>query len=332
MAFKGRRTVDFARGIAWLACGAAMLAAPRSAEAQAPATAPGFYIEAEGQRVFGGSDFQAGLAPDASLASLHALKKDEGDGWGGALAVGYAWHDGWRAALRYRRLEADTGGGPMEPMVIAFVPSLDLAAGGAPLPLYDVLTQVESKTSFIDLLAGKEIPAGAGRLELFGGLTYAAIDRDVSLVDCSCSGLAVHYGSSFEGVGPKIGFRGGIPVSGGLQLVGGGSMAVLFGRSEFKNFLSQPDGMGLPVTPVTDKDSRTVGAFDAEAGLAFAIGTGTLTLGYRIDAWLGALDTDQRVSKDMIALGVPPIGDRHDDFVAHGPFARFAMPLAGAGD
>jgi hypothetical protein len=331
MAFDRQISRGFALDVALLA--AALLAAPAGAWAQTSAPLPGFSIEIEGQRVFGASDFDAGLVPDLSPSGFHVLERDEGEGWGGALALGYTWANGWNAAVRYRRLEADTGGGPMEPIVIPFVPSLDLVpgSGGFPFPLADVLTRVESSASLLDLLASKDIPGGAGRLELFGGLTYATIDRDISLIDCSCTGLAVHYSSTFEGIGPKVGFRGGIPISGGVHLVGGGSAAVLFGTSEFKNSMSQPDGFGLDVVPFKDKGSRTVGAFDAEAGLAFALGAGTFTLGYRIDAWLQALDSDQRVSEDMLAV-VPPIGDRHDDFVEHGPFVRFAMPLAGVGN
>jgi hypothetical protein len=31
----------------------------------------------------------------------------------------------------------------------------------------------------------------------------------------------------------------------------------------------------------------------------------------------------------MIGFGFPAIGDRHTDFIEHGPFARFSLPLAG---
>lgn len=323
------RISNFAQRCRRLALGAAMLTAPSFAWAQAPATVPGLFVEAEGQWVFGASDFEAGLALDSGLSSFHELTRDEGDGWGGALTLGYAWGNGWSAAVRYRHLAADTGGGPMEPLVIAFVPSFD---GGAPLDLYDVLTRVDSRASLLDLLASKEIPGGGGRFELFGGLAYVNLDRDISLIDCSCSGLAVHYSSRFEGIGPKVGFRGGVPIGGGAHLVGGGSVAVLFGQSTFKNSVSQPDGLGLPVDPVKETEDRTVGAFDAEAGLAFAFGAGSLTVGYRIDAWLDALDSDQRVSEDLLFFGFPAIGDRHDDFVEHGPFVRFAMPLANVGN
>jgi len=323
MAFNLKTIRGFALGVA----GVAMLAAPACARAQTGAVVPGFHVEAEGQRVFGASDFDAGLAADLSLLTFGAFSRDEGDGWGGALTLGYAWSNGWRASLGYRRLEADTNGGPIVPVVIAFVPSLDLALGGTPFDFYDVLVRVESTTSMIDLMASKEFFGSFGRVELFGGLRYATVDRDISLIDCDCSGLAVHYSSTFDGAGPKVGFRGGVPIGGGMQLVGGGSVAVLFGQSEFRNSMSQPDGFGLPVVPVKDKDGRTVGAFDAEAGLAFAMETGTLTVGYRIDAWLGALDSDQRVSADFRTLGFPSIGDGHDDLVEHGPFVRFAAPL-----
>ena len=43
----------------------------------------------------------------------------------------------------------------------------------------------------------------------------------------------------------------------------------------------------------------------------------------------GALDTDQRVSPLVASVGFPQIGDGHADFIEHGPFARFTLPLAG---
>jgi len=327
MAFVRRRISASAPCLAGFALAATIVAASGSAAAQ---TVPGFTVEAEGQRVFGASDFEAGLAPDLSSSGFHSLEKDEGDGWGGALTIGYGWRNGWSAAVRYRRLEADTGGGPIEPYLVPFVASLNVVPGvsGFPFPLADVQTRVESDASLVDLVASKDIAGGGGHFQLFGGLTYATLDRDISLIDCSCSGLAVHYSSTFDGIGPKVGFRGGIPINDSVHLVGGGSVAVLFGQSKFKNSMSQPDGFGLDVVPVKDKDSRTVGAFDAEAGVAFALASGTLTVGYRVDAWLQALDSDQRVSEDFLLAGIPAIGDRHDDFVEHGPFVRFAMPLS----
>jgi hypothetical protein len=66
--------------------------------------------------------------------------------------------------------------------------------------------------------------------------------------------------------------------------------------------------------------------------LGFAVGPGALVLGYKVDALLGALDTDQRVSALVASIGFPAIGDKHDDFVEHGPFARFTLPLAGSGN
>jgi hypothetical protein len=63
-------------------------------------------------------------------------------------------------------------------------------------------------------------------------------------------------------------------------------------------------------------------------GIAVAVGPGSLTLGYRIDAVLGALDTDQKVPDFAVSLGFPKIGNARDDFVEHGPFARFVLPLA----
>jgi hypothetical protein len=112
-------------------------------------------------------------------------------------------------------------------------------------------------------------------------------------------------------------------------LVGGASVAALVGTSKFASRLDDPL---FPAYQFKTEDHRTVAAIDSDVGLAFALGTGSLTVGYRVNAVLGALDTDQRVSPLFRELGFPSIGDGHDDFVEHGPFARFSLPLASLGD
>jgi hypothetical protein len=102
------------------------------------------------------------------------------------------------------------------------------------------------------------------------------------------------------------------------------------GTSTFKSRLDDPL---LPPSPqFKAEDDRIVAALEGEAGFAFAIGPAHLTIGYRANAMFGALDTDQRVSPLVASLGFPQIGDAHADFIAHGPFARFTLPLAGMTD
>ncbi|MCC7253133.1 Lpg1974 family pore-forming outer membrane protein [Hyphomicrobium sp.] len=306
---------------------------PASSPAQSVAPQAGLWLEAEGQKVFGSSDFEVGMVPSSIFAITGPVNDlDEGDGWGGALTLGYVWTNGWSAAVRYRRLEADDRGGPIDPGIVAFGPGVDVIPGGFPIGVLGARTKVDSATTILDFEVGNDIAIAGGRLHLFGGLTYTSIERDVALLDdgCGCVPFALLMANDFHGVGPKIGFRGGFPLNNALSVVGGGSVAALFGTSKFMSYLDDPL---LPSSPFKDEDDRIVAAFDGEAGLAFAIGAGTLTVGYRIDVVLGALDTDQRVSSlATMFMDVPPIGDKHDDFVEHGPFARFALPLGAIGN
>ena len=169
-------------------------------------------------------------------------------------------------------------------------------------------------------------------MHIFGGLTYVSIERDVTVVEdfCGCIPFAMLFSNDFRGVGPKIGARGSVPVTGAVSLVGGVSVAALLGTSTFASRLDDP----LFPSPSSFKDEthRTVAALDGYAGVAFGLGPGALTLGYRVDAMFGALDTDQRVSPIFRSGGFPKIGDDHANFVEHGPFARFTLPLAAVGN
>lgn len=319
------------RGRPGLLAAAATLLAPAPAAAQAPALPAGPYVEAEIQAAVGESGFAAGYVPSfLDPTTGRTAELDDGTGWGGALAIGYGWGNGWRGALRYRRLDAEDSGGPIDPLVFAFAAGDSSLPGGTPVPIFAARTEVESKAWRIDLEAGKDIALPGGHVQLFGGISYLAIDRDAALIDtCSCDLLALFLSSTFHGGGPKVGFRGNLPIGADVRLVGGASVAALIGTSAFRSVYVDPL---FPTAPFTDKSRRAAAALDAEAGFAFAVGAGTLTLGYRVDAILGALDTDQRVSSLMRDFGFPKIGDRRDDFIQHGPFARFALPLAAAGD
>jgi hypothetical protein len=304
------------------ACAALLAVAP--AAAQSVGTQPGLFIEAEGQRVFGESSFVAGLVdifgPEKRL--------DEGQGWGGALTLGYGWSNGWSSVVRYRRLTTDNHGGPVEPGIITFAPQFPLVPGGIPYDVPSAQTRVDSDTSMLELEVGKELQVAGARLELFGGLTYTSIKRTASLMSesCGCLPFGLVMAHDFRGVGPKIGLRGALPLIGGVSFVGAGSVAALIGTSTFKSRLDDPL---FPPYQFKAEDDRIVAALEGEAGLAFAIGPAHLTIGYRANAMFGALDTDQRVSPLVASLGFPQIGDAHADFIEHGPFARFTLPLAG---
>ena len=302
-----------------------------SAPAQSVPTPPGPYVALEGQAAFGASEFDAGFVPTLAPPFGYVAKLDDGDGWGGAVTLGYVWRNGWSAAIRYRRLETDDATGRYDPGLIPFGAGVTPPPGGQVVGALDARATVDTATSVLDIEVGNEIPFAGGFLRFFGGLTYAEITRDAAIIDdsCPCAPFAFLLGNDFEGLGPKIGFRGGVPLNAAISLVGGASAAALFGTSKFASRLDDPLS---PPFPFKASDRRTVAALNAEAGLAVAVGAGSLTIGYRVDAILGALDTDQRVSAFFQDSGFPALGDRRDDFVAHGPFARFTLSLAGLSD
>ncbi len=318
---------DLIASLAVLSTAGAVLLVAAPAAAQTVATPRGAFISAEGQRVFGESSFVAGLVPTTAF-DLVEKKLDEGQGWGGALTLGYGWGNGWSGAVRYRRLTADDHGGPVEPGIIAFAPQIPISPGGIPFGVLSAQTKVDSEASMLDVEIGRELQIAGARLELFGGLTYTSIKRTASLMSdaCGCLPFALVMAHDFQGVGPKIGLRGVVPLMDRVSLVGGGSVAALMGTSAFKSRLDDPL---FPPYQFKAEDDRIVAALEGEAGLAFAIGPAHLTIGYRANAIFGALDTDQRVSPLMSSIGFPQVGDSHADVIEHGPFARFTLPLAG---
>lgn len=323
MALFYHRVSAFAADFAGLALAVAVVAAPGGAAAQ---TAPGFTIEVEGQRVLGASDFEAGVVPDLFSGTIHSLKIDDGNGWGGAIALGYGWANGWSGSVRHRRLNVDDSQAPSDDVVLAFAAGDPLLPGGYIVGIVAPKSETKTETSIIDLEVGKDVVMLGAEGRLYGGLTYVSIDRDAALIDtCSCDPILLRLSSSFHGAGPKIGYRGGIPLTNAIRFVGGASVATLIGTSTFKSAYSDPLA---PQGSFKDDDVRVAVALDGEAGLAFGVGAGLFTLGYRVDALLGALDTDQRVSEIFTSSGYPRIGDERDNLITHGPFARFAMPLS----
>lgn len=300
------------------------------AAAQSVSKAPGVFLEIEGQAAFSGSDFDGGLVPSLGPSPFEVAKLDDGDGWGGAFALGYAWANGWSAAVRYRRIEMDDSGGPFDPGLIPFGAGVPFLPGGFIVGVLEAHTEVESTASIVNVELGRDFAFQGGVVHLFAGLTYADIERNTAISDrCGCPEYAFLMDSDFRGAGPKIGFRGDVPLNSMISFVGGASAAALFGTSKFSSRVDDPLS---PPFPFTAKDRRTVAALDAEAGLALAIGPGSLTVGYRVDALLGAMDTDQRVSELFLAGGFPSLGDKRDDYIARGPFARFSLPLAGGAE
>ncbi len=296
------------------------------ASAQTTPSIPGVYLELEGQAVFGASNVDVGFVPlDPFAETGTSAKLDDGNGRAGALALGYAWSNGWSTLARVRHGEIDDRDGPVQPGVVAYVPGDDLVPGGFPIPLSEALTQVRLKTTTVDLELGRDVALAGMPLHIYGAVAYAGLDRKTAIFDdgCGCFPLTLAMASAFHGVGPKIGARGSVPIAAGIDLAGGASIAALFGRSKFKSELRN---LPLEVTPrYADSDDRVVAAANAEAGLVFTFGAASMTLGYRVDAMFDALDSDQRVAPEFIDYGFPAIGDRHDDVVTHGPFARFTL-------
>ena len=290
--------------LAGVAASALAAASPMAAAQSKPA---GVFLEVEGQLTFGASDFDLGVSP----VTLNATSTDEGNGAGGAVTLGYVMSSGWSTSLRYRRSNTDHVFGQQSPPLYGNLPAY--------LPLPIGRAEVSAQYHALDFEVGKDFGLGTGTAQLFGGIKYAQYDRHIEAPLAGYPGYGFLMRHEFEGVGPRIGIRGSIPVASGVSLVGSTAIAALFGEAQFSDALTAG---GASLFPFSATDDRTVAALDAEAGLSFSLGSASLTVGYRIDTMFNALDTDQR-------FGLFQIGSRDDDVVQHGVFGRLTMPLGG---
>lgn len=310
-----------------LAAGIMFVGAAEAAFAQTVATLPGVYAEGEGQHVLGASDLDVGLIPDFDTGTFAPQAVHDGRGSGGAATVGYSWSNGWSAAVQYRRLETDNEEGPFDSLVINSLGPLDADPGAESVffPLLNASVDVSTNYSALSVEAAKEFALGANRIQVFGAVRYQSLDRAVDVIGGIPDFPAVvTFTDKFHGLGPQAGLRGGLQIVPGLALIGGASVAVLFGESEFASGLTADSYPGYAFTA---QDRRTVAALDGEGGVSISLGAGALTFGYRVDALRGVFDPNQRVPAGSVALGYPQIGEPNDDFLAHGPFARLTVPF-----
>ncbi len=286
------------------------IAVPEGAVAQTIETPPGVYLELGGTYAFSLSDFDIGLGP---VAPYPSVSTDDGDGWSGEITVGNKWANGMHAAMRFTYTDLDDNKASPNGIYV-YNPIIGFFT--AP----NMNTEVDAEYHALEFEAGMEFGLGSGRMQVFGGLQYVGVERDVTTSSTLLAGTH-NVESKFTGYGPFVGVRGGMPVGSGITAVGGAKFGVLYGEAEYKTNFTYA---GVTYYPFKDGDHRVAGTINLEAGLAFQVGPGSVTLGYRFDALYGALDMDARVA----AYYAPyRFGDSTDEFVTHGPFLRGTVPL-----
>jgi hypothetical protein len=204
----------------------------------------------------------------------------------------------------------------------------------------DVRGKFQEEWTVVDFEAGSDIGIGSatGKLRLFAGLRYA---RYTGKLDATSTFTiaAPFYGFAysaaysifarhgFEGIGPRAGFTGTIPITGVVGFTFGGSASALWGRHKFTYQASGP----FLGTFVSQSDWDWVFNVEAEAGLLFRLfqtSGATLTVGVRSEWWFDQVKlTGVNFNCGCLYAYTNTLQggtlDRHN----WGPFVRVKIPL-----
>ncbi len=253
---------------------------------------PSFYGHFEGMYAVGNQG--EGTIQDPGIPPLTSDVKP-GDGWGIHGLLGFRFDEVWDFAL--------SGG------------HVDLSKGksdGNPLP--NTFGVDDASTWNIDGTIGYNLLVMApAQARVFGGVRYREWDHDFQFrpdVPLGCCGLQ----SETWGVGPLAGFSGSVPIDEALSIFGGAEVAVLFGKTRFRQ---------LPAVGVTSGSSnRTMVDLGAHLGLNLLVADNVeLGAGYRV-LWTSGATYKNR---GLLAFAVGPSGS--SDALVHGPFGRLSIKL-----
>lgn len=235
-------------------------------------------------------------------------------GWGGAVELGWKPADmGFDLLLRGRYSQTNTEN-----------ISGTWGYEGGTKPDGGTASYTESHTT-MDFEVGHELGIGGG-LRVFGGARYARFNGQNSFATYQYeSDWAGDGGKSpdqyasgtmnrtFNGIGPRIGFNGSIPIGDSiLGLDYGASGALLFGdRATVLNFTEYTLQNKKP-----DSSTQFVMVPDVELSAALTISPSDntkISIGYRYEEAFGVMDT-----------GLPGVenGPNKQDRIEHGPFAK----------
>jgi hypothetical protein len=199
---------------------------------------------------------------------------------------------------------------------------------GASQPDGGTATYQETHTG-LDFEVGHDVGIGGiGNVRLFAGARYARFHGQSSFStyqyesDWNSDGgtradqhAVGEINRTFTGIGPRIGFNGSLPISGIFGLDYAASGALLFGDRATTVSFSTYELQG--VKPEGSSKLVMVPNLEASAALTVRPFDNTkLSLGYRIDAYYGVMDT-----------GLPGVedGPNKQNRVIQGPFAKLTM-------
>ncbi len=219
---------------------------------------------------------------------------------------------------------------------------------------YDLVTFVNSKGAFdedrtvVDFEVGKNLGIGSGgsKLRLFGGIRYANYSNSLHASGTAgsyCAYSACKYignpfsarsKSNFDGVGPRLGLTGDVPLFGPFFLTGSVSGSLLWGDHQvgLRSSGFYPGGR----FKFSDSGMVTNAEGEVGVGLPFFATGGTLVFGARWEGWFD--QTKFKNYKVDLAFDCGCLGGLVGSFDGKGtldrnnwgPFVRLNIPLGGA--
>lgn len=300
---------------------------------QAPGT---FSASAEGGYAIGTStnnsvwgEAPAGYHGDPEPYGAVPLSVGGGDGFVGRAALGYQYDPHWSFGIMYTGLRTSQSSG--QNGLLATVQGGG-TKWGHPQTGYNGSVKTSIAADIVDFQVGYDYGLGRGGIATaLIGIEYGRFGQktDVTMhqgCGYSCDPSAgTDRNSTFSGVGPTLGVKGQMPLTGdvrhGLGLVGQVQGGVLFGSLD-----SDTTAYGLydPTSRDIDHD-RTAETVQAQLGLTYAVHVGAssdlqLALGYQVMYFAGVRDSRNGVSE----VGAT-YGSETDDLLYHGPFARLTL-------
>jgi hypothetical protein len=300
----------------------------------------GFYFRLEGRgAIFAGSEMPyAEQFPEDRTLTIGL-----DNSFSGRVGVGFRLNNSWDMGVLYSGLKA-TGKKP-------FVNTPALGTYNAPTsygffnlisPFFGLNTyyssfNAESDFTYhvVDFEAGYNFNLGQTDVRLIGGIRYANFNHQVhSVMGWQITAYPYPFIGQISrevknwGVGPRLGVEASMPIGNrGFRLTGSISGSALFGDrdtidSSFSAFIG-PQVAQLFSTK-HDNERNIFYNTDGEVGLGYAAELGNassvmITLGYRVEAWLGVTNTRNSATSRFPDR---TYGAVNANQVFHGPFLR----------
>ncbi len=172
-------------------------------------------------------------------------------------------------------------------------------------------SEVTERHIVADFEIGRQMNIGmGGQTRVHGGLRFAHFDADQEsryyyLYDFG-------YNQKTSVIGPRIGIDHDVHLGNNFTLGLNAAGAVLFGG---KKRVAHCNG-DFCWPDLTDNGTATVWNAEGSASLNYLFGSGAFEVGWRVDAFWDVFDP-----------GIDPTGD--EDFVTHGPYAKYTYYLSG---